>query len=427
MINYPHINFKNLTIGVIGMGYVGLPLAIEFSKKINVIGFDINNKRISELKKNIDVTKEVSKKELTKSKKIFFSNELGSLKKCQIFIVTVPTPVNSKNKPDLDNLIRATNFISKILKKNDIVIYESTVYPGVTEEICGSILEKKTGFRINKEFFLGYSPERINPGDKKKRIKDIVKITSGSNLKTSQIISKLYSLIIKAGIHQTDSIKIAEAAKVIENTQRDLNIAFINELSLIFKKMKISTEKVLEAAETKWNFISFRPGLVGGHCIGVDPYYLTYKSKKIGHNPKLILSGRFLNDQMPQLIFKDINRLINLKKFKKPNILIMGLTFKENCPDTRNSKVLKLFNIFHKKKFRLPSYVPYFNLWNKNFIKKYNVKKKIKNKYFDIVILAVKHDEFVNKQNRIKKYVSKKGFIYDLKYVLPETVNHYRL
>ncbi len=420
------MNFKNLNIGVVGMGYVGLPLAVEFSKKLNVVGFDINNQRINELKKNIDVTKEVSKKELSKSKKIIFSNDPSYLKKCKIFIVTVPTPVDSKNKPDLNNLIKATNLISKIIKKNDIVIYESTVFPGATEEICGSILERKSGFKINKDFFLGYSPERINPGDKKKRIKDIVKITSGSNLKTTKIVSKLYSLIIKAGIHQTDSIKIAEAAKVIENTQRDLNIAFINELSLIFKKMKISTEKVLKAAETKWNFISFRPGLVGGHCIGVDPYYLTYKSKKIGHNPKLILSGRSLNDQMPQLIFKDINRIINFKKLKKPKILIMGLTFKENCPDTRNSKVLKLYDIFFRKKFHLTTFDPYSNLWNKNFIQRYNITKKINNN-FDVIILAVKHDKFINKKNNIKKFLTEKGFIYDLKYILPETSNHFRL
>ncbi len=307
------------------------------------------------------------------------------------------------------------------------MIYESTVYPGATEELCGSILEKNSGLKINKDIFLGYSPERINPGDKKKRIKDIIKVTSGSDLKTSKIVSKLYSMIIKAGIHEADSIKIAEAAKVIENTQRDLNIAFINELSLIFKKMNISTEKVLRAAETKWNFISFRPGLVGGHCIGVDPYYLTYKSKKIGHNPKLILSGRSLNDQMPILIFKDIKRIIDLKKIKNPKILIMGITFKENCPDTRNSKVLSLFNCFVRKKFKVFTHDPHFNLWDKKFIKKYNVRNEIKNKYFDVVILAVKHAEYIDKKNRIFKSLNKNGFIYDLKYILPENINHFRL
>ncbi len=421
------MNFKNLTIGVIGMGYVGLPLAVEFSKKLKVIGFDINIKRINQLKKNIDNTKEVSRKDLMKSKNIIFSNKIENLKNCKIFIITVPTPVDYRNKPDLKYLVNATNLISKVVKKNDIVIYESTVYPGATEELCGSILEKNSGLKVNKDIFLGYSPERINPGDKKKRIKDIIKVTSGSNLKTSKIVSKLYSMIIKAGIHEVDSIKIAEAAKVIENTQRDLNIAFINELSLIFKKMNISTEKVLKAAETKWNFISFRPGLVGGHCIGVDPYYLTYKSKKIGHTPKLILSGRSLNDQMPILIFKDIKRIINLKKIKNPKILIMGITFKENCPDTRNSKVLTLFDCFVTQKFKVFTHDPHSDLWDKKFINRYNVKDKIKNKYFDVVILAVKHTEYIDKKNKIFKSLNKNGFIYDLKYILPENINHFRL
>ena len=420
------MNFKKLNIGIIGMGYVGLPLAIEFSKKLKVIGFDINDDRIDQLTKNIDVTNEVSKKEFSNLKNISFTQNIDDLNECKIFIITVPTPIDSKNKPNLNPLIRATKLVSSILKKNDIVIYESTVFPGATEEICGPILEKSTGLKINRNLFLGYSPERINPGDKKKRIKDIVKITSGSNPKISKIITKLYSLIIKAGIHEADSIKIAEAAKIIENTQRDLNIAFINELSLIFKKMNISTEKVVKAAETKWNFISFRPGLVGGHCIGVDPYYLTYKSKQIGHNPKLILSGRSLNDQMPLYLYKDIVRIINLKKIKKPKILIMGLTFKENCPDTRNSKILNLYSYFNKNNFSVRSYDPYYKLWSKEFIKKYNVISKIKNEKFDVIILAVKHKEFIDKKNKISNDCSKIGFIYDVKYILPEKSKYYR-
>ena len=420
------MNLTNLSIGVIGMGYVGLPLAIEFSKKFKVIGFDINDKRVDQLNKKIDVTKEVSKKDFSKLKKISFTRNVKNLSECKIFIITVPTPINSKNKPNLKPLIDATKLVSKVIKKNDIIIYESTVFPGATEEICGPILEKNTSFKINKDIFLGYSPERINPGDKKKRIKDIVKVTSGSNYKTSKIISKLYSLIIKAGIHEADSIKVAEAAKVIENTQRDLNIAFINELSLIFKKMKISTEKVLKAAETKWNFIPFRPGLVGGHCIGVDPYYLTYKSKKIGHNPKLILSGRNLNDQMPYYIFRDIVKIINSKKIKKPKILIMGLTFKENCPDTRNSKVLDLYNYFIKKKFSVSTYDPYSKLWTKKFKHKYNVIRNYKNQKFDIIVLSVQHDEFLYLRNKISNYCTKTGFIYDLKYMLPENSEYYR-
>jgi UDP-N-acetyl-D-galactosamine dehydrogenase len=420
------MNLNKISIGVIGMGYVGLPLAMEFAKKIKVIGFDINSNRINQLKNNIDVTNEISKLEFNKSKKIFFSNNLKSIMSCDIFIITVPTPVNFKKKPDLDPLIKATTMISKVVKKNNIVIYESTVFPGATEEICGPILEKHSGLKINKNLFLGYSPERINPGDKTKKISDIIKITSGSNLKTTKTITKLYSLIIKAGIHQADSIKIAEAAKVIENTQRDLNIAFINELSLIFKKMNISTEKVLKAAETKWNFISFRPGLVGGHCIGVDPYYLTHKSKKIGYNPKLILAGRSLNDSMPSLISNDIQKLVKIKKIKNPRVLIMGLTFKENCPDTRNSKVLNLFKLLNKKML-VSSFDPYFKLWSRNFIKKYNVIDTIGNKKFDIVIIAVKHKQFIIQKKKLNEYCKKKGFVYDLKYIISENKNHYRL
>ena len=420
------MNFKNLKIGIIGMGYVGLPLAIEFSKKFKVIGCDINEKRVEQLKNYNDVTKEITKKELSKLKGISFSQKISDLSSCKIFIVTVPTPIDSKNKPNLEPLIKATKLVSEVIKKNDIVIYESTVFPGVTEEICGPILEKKTNLKVNKNLFLGYSPERINPGDKKKRIKDIVKITSGSNLRISKLISKLYATIITAGIHEAESIKIAEAAKVIENTQRDLNIAFINELSLIFKKMKISTEKVLKAAETKWNFIPFRPGLVGGHCIGVDPYYLTHKSKQIGYNPKLILSGRSLNDQMSLNIFRDIKRIINLKRIKKPKILIMGLTFKENCPDTRNSKVLDLYNYFKKKNYSVSTYDPYFKLWNKDFIKKYNVIDNYKNKKFHVIVIAVRHNKFLKLKNKIVSCCTENGFVYDLKYMLPESKKYYR-
>ena len=304
---------KKKKIGVIGMGYVGLPLAIAFSKKNYVNGFDINKKRINELRKKIDLTGEVSKKEISKAKNLHFSDNISDLANCEIYIITVPTPVNKKNKPDLKPLIYATKYISKILNKNNLVIYESTVFPGATEEICGPILEKNSGLKINYNLFLGYSPERINPGDKRRNLKDIIKIVSGSNLKTRNQVAKLYSSIIKAGVFKVESIKIAEAAKVIENTQRDLNIAFINELALIFKKLNLSSEKVLEAAETKWNFIPFRPGLVGGHCIGVDPYYLTYKAKTIGYKPKIILGGRSLNDQMSYHVYKDINNILKKK------------------------------------------------------------------------------------------------------------------
>ena len=300
------MKFKK-TIGIIGMGYVGLPLAVAFGKKQRVIGFDINEKRVNELISGYDNTNEIDKKNLKNLKYVKFSNDISDLKSCNIYIVTVPTPVDKNNNPNLKPLLNATKIISKVLTKDNLVIYESTVFPGATEELCGPILERNSKLKINRNLYLGYSPERINPGDKKRQLTNIVKIVSGSNNKAQAKVSKLYSSIIKAGIYKAESIKIAEAAKVIENTQRDLNIAFVNELSLIFKKLNLSTEKVLKAAETKWNFISFRPGLVGGHCIGVDPYYLTYKSNKIGYKPQIILRGRNLNDQMSLNAIKAIN------------------------------------------------------------------------------------------------------------------------
>ena len=421
---------KNKNIGIIGMGYVGLPLAVALSKKNCVKGFDINKKRIEDLRNGVDLTSEVSKKEISYAKNLFFSNDITDLAECEIYIITVPTPVGKNNKPDLKPLINATKYISKLLKKNNLVIYESTVFPGATEEICGPILEKNSGLKVNKNLFLGYSPERINPGDKKRNLKDIVKIVSGSILRAKNQVAKLYSSIIRAGVFRVDNIKIAEAAKVIENTQRDLNIAFINELSLIFKKLNLSTEKILKAAETKWNFISFRPGLVGGHCIGVDPYYLTYKSKKIGYNPKIILGGRKLNDKMSIHIFKDIKNILKKRKNhnKKKKILIMGLTFKENCSDTRNSKVLEMFNHFKKEKnFEISTFDPYSKYWSSNFKKKYNILNNLDAKKFDIVIVSVKHSSFTKIKNKIFSLCNKFGFIYDLKYIFPESPKIYRL
>ena len=423
------MNPKNNKIAVLGMGYIGLPLAIALSKKNHVIGFDIDKIKIENLKNGVDFTKEVSKKEILISKKLKFSSSTHDLLNVKIYIVTVPTPVNKNKKPDLSPLLNATKIISKVLSKDNLVIYESTVFPGATEELCGPLLEKNSGFKINKDLYLGYSPERINPGDKKKKIADIIKVVSGSNQKALNIVTRLYSSIIKAGIHKAESIKIAEAAKVIENTQRDLNIALVNELSLIFKKLNLSTEKVLKAAETKWNFISFRPGLVGGHCIGVDPYYLTYKSNKIGYKPKIILGGRNLNDQMSLNIFKDIKKIIKQKNSKKSKnkILILGLTFKENCPDTRNSKVLDLYNHLKKDKFEISSFDPYSKNWNEKFKTKYNIIENLKSKKFDVVILAVKHDYFIKMKNKIKKLTNKSGFIYDLKYFFSESPKIYRL
>ena len=416
-------------IGIIGLGYVGLPLALAFSKKYSVTGFDINKKRIEKLNEGIDETDHLSSIEITKQKNIKFTNTILDLSDCNIFIVTVPTPVNNKKKPDLRPLLDASKSLSRILKKKDIVIYESTVFPGVTEDICGPILEKNSGLKINKNLFLGYSPERINPGDKKRTLTKITKIISGSNPMTRKKISKLYSSIIKAGVYEAESIKIAEAAKVIENTQRDLNIALINELSVIFKKQKLSTEKILKAAETKWNFISFRPGLVGGHCIGVDPYYLTHISRKLGYNPKIILSGRKLNDNMSFNVFENIQEILkNKSKSKKVNkVLIMGLTFKENCSDVRNSKVLDLYDHFNNKKFQVYSFDPFAKNWTSEFRKKYNLIGSLENKKFDVVVLAVKHSKFLKIKSKIKKLLNQSGFIYDLKYLFNEQPNIYRL
>ena len=421
---------KKNKIAIIGLGYVGLPLALAFSKKNNVVGFDINKNRIENLIKGIDQTGEISKSEILNSKKIKFTHNAYDLSQSNTYIITVPTPVDSKKKPNLTALLAATQTVSKVLEKNNLVIYESTVFPGVTEEICGPILEKYSRLKINKDLFLGYSPERINPGDKNRKLSQIIKIVSGSNKQIKDRVSRLYSTIIKAGVYKVDSIKIAEAAKVIENTQRDLNIAFINELSLIFKKLNLSTEKILEAAETKWNFIPFRPGLVGGHCIGVDPYYLTYKSKKIGYNPKIILGGRNLNDSMSLQIFKDIKNILKKRNIfkKKIKILIMGLTFKENCSDTRNSKVLEIFSHFNKKKnFEVSTFDPYSKYWSLNFRKKYNILDSLNAKKFDVVIVSVKHNKFKKIKNKISSLCNKSGFIYDLKYIFPESPKIYRL
>ena len=410
------------------MGYVGLPLAVAFSNKFNVIGYDIDKNRINNLKHNEDKTNEVLKNTLKNAKNLKFSNKLEDISDCNFFIVTVPTPVFENKKPNLKLIINATNEIGKIIKKNDIVIYESTVYPGVTDEICIPLLEKNSKLSINKDFFVGYSPERINPGDKSKKITDIIKVVSGSNKFALNKIDKLYKQIISVGTFRVKNIKIAEAAKVIENTQRDLNIALINELAIIFKKLKISTEDVLKAAETKWNFLPFRPGLVGGHCIGVDPYYLTYKSKKIGYEPKIILAGRKLNDDMPKYISNEIYKEFKSKKIKinRAKILIMGLTFKENCPDIRNSKVLDLYNFLKNTKAEVHSYDPVIKT-NINMKKKYNIITKPKKNFYDCVVIAVKHKKFITKKKIISSYRNKKGFIFDIKYTLREQQNYKRV
>ncbi len=404
---------KNPKISIIGMGYVGLPLAIEFSKYFKVTGFDINSKRINDLKNGKDKNLQFKSKEII-NKKINYSNRETALIDTDIIIVTVPTPLKNNNKPDLEPLYHATKIIEKYLKKNIIIIYESTVYPGCTEEVCLPILNRSKKFKYNKDFFLGYSPERINVGDKKHNISNITKVVSGSNKHVANYISKIYGKIIKSGIHLAPSIKVAEAAKVIENSQRDLNIAFMNELSKVFSKLGISFNEVIEAASTKWNFIRFRPGLVGGHCIGVDPYYLTYKAKKIGLSPQVLLAGRKTNDNMSKHIVQKYHSNIKKLKRKVKNVLVLGLTFKENCPDTRNSKAFDVCKYLLKLKYKVNLYDPYVK---KSDIPKFYqklLKTKLKKNYYEGGLLLVNHDIFLKNWNIYKKLFKPNSSIFDI-------------
>ena len=404
-----------MIIGIVGLGYVGLPLAIVFSKKYKVNAFDINKKKINELKHNYDSTNEISKNDLLKLNKINFSDNINLLSKCNIFIIAVPTPVNKKNKPDLKNLKKACILVSKVMKKKSIVIFESTVYPGVTEKICAPILEKNSDLKFNKDFFCGYSPERINPGDKINNINNIIKLTSGSTQKTAITVNKLYSDVIKAGTYMTNSIEIAEAAKSIENAQRDINIAFVNELKIIFDKMNLDIFQILKAAKTKWNFLNFEPGLVGGHCIGVDPYYLSFISQKYNHNPRVILSGRKINDEFHNHLIEDFTKKIE-KPISKKKILILGFTFKENCKDHRNTKILNLYKGFLKKGFTVDIFDPYVD--KKEVLSFYNVKilKSLNSKKYDGVFIAVKHNYFKKLgKKKIIGLCKKKHIIYDFK------------
>ena len=410
-------NFKNLSLSIIGLGYVGLPLAIEFGKYRKVIAYDNNIKRIKDLKKGIDNTQEISKNLIKRSKNIFFTYDSNDLKQSNCFIVCVPTPINKKNKPDLNNITSATKLVANYLPKNSIVIYESTVYPGLTEEYCVPLISKISGLSYNKDFFCGYSPERVNPGDKTKKINNIKKLVSGSNKKITDIIYKLYNEINKNNIIKVSEIKIAEAAKVIENCQRDVNIAFMNELSIIFKKLNINTYEVLEAAATKWNFGKYMPGLVGGHCIGVDPYYLSYRSSKSGYNPKIILSGRKINNSMPEFVVKNFINGMKAKKIKIKNskTLILGLTFKENCPDIRNSKVFSVIEKLKAKSINVFVHDPWITI-DKSKDYDFNMINEFNNIKFDGIILAVGHDKFKMFNDNILKKLSKKNyFFYDLK------------
>ena len=413
---------KNMNIAVIGLGYVGLPLAVEFGKLFNVIGFDISSNRITELKNGYDSTNEITKDDLLNSKKLCLTSDSNYLRDSNVFIITVPTPVNKYNKPDLEPIKSATRLVGKFLNKDNVVVYESTVYPGCTEEICVPILENISQLKYNKHFYCGYSPERINPGDKKHNLVNIVKITSGSNLKVAKFIDSLYQKIIKAGTYMAPSIAVAEAAKVIENTQRDVNIALINELALIFKKIDLDTKEVLKAARTKWNFLHFEPGLVGGHCIGVDPYYLTHKATEVGYNPEIILAGRRINDKMGSFIASTLIEELTMQGINplEAKVAILGLTFKENCPDLRNTKVLDVFNSLSNYNCKVVVTDDYAS--HEAAKKSYDIDltnfEDIANQ--DALIFAVAHKKYVKLNDvDITKMIKPGGVIMDLKSIFP--------
>lgn len=421
---------KFFKIGVVGLGYVGLPLACELSDKYITFGFDVNKKRIEQLKVGFDLNSEITKEEILKPK-LFLTDIVQELKDCNIYIIAVPTPIYKNKHPNLTMLKKACNLVGKYLKPNDIVIFESTVYPGTTEEVCIPILENssnllcKTNHNFsNNTFGCGYSPERVNPGDKNKKITDIMKITSGHDKTTSRIVDELYKSVIKAGTFNVETIKIAEAAKIIENTQRDINIALINEFSKVLNKMGINSNDVLNAAKTKWNFLDFQPGLVGGHCIGVDPYYLVYKAKKLGISPNLILEGRNVNEQMYKYIAIRFKKGVEKKgiKFKDCRIIIFGFTFKENCKDIRNTGVLNLFNQLKKMGARPEIHDPFAEISPDKIYQKIKFIQDLKSNYYDGGILAVKHNCFLNKRKLedIKNCLKSKNFIFDLKNFFPK-------
>ena len=416
------MNAKDTRIGVIGLGYVGLPLAVEFGKRYLTTGFDINRSRIAALISGHDSTLEVDTAALESAAHLSYTTDVDKLKTCNIYIVTIPTPIDIHKRPDLSPLEKASETVGKVLSKDDIVIYESTVYPGATEEVCVPILEKHSGLTFNKNFYCGYSPERINPGDKEHRVTTIKKVTSGSTLEIADKVDALYRSIITAGTHKASSIKVAEAAKVIENTQRDINIALINELALIFRRLGIDTEEVLKAAGSKWNFLPFRPGLVGGHCIGVDPYYLTHKAMEVGYYPEIILTGRKLNDSMGKYVANEIINLMTKKRIQvvDSNILVMGLTFKEDCPDIRNTRVVDVVQELSGFHCNIEVYDPWID--KEESIREYGitpVEQPEPGKY-DAVIIAVAHHQFKAMGITAIRALGKKNHVlYDIKYILP--------
>ena len=417
-------NLRNCRIGVVGLGYVGLPLAVEFGRHFDTVGFDINAERIRALQAGRDATLETTRQELRAAKRLTFTSQLKDLKRCRIYIVTVPTPIDEYKRPDLTPLVRASETLGQVLKKGDTVVYESTVYPGCTEEICVPILERVSGLKFNRDFFAGYSPERINPGDKEHRLPTIRKVTSGSTPEAAEFVNNLYSAIITAGTHKASSIRVAEAAKVIENTQRDVNIALINELALIFNRLGINTEEVLLAAGTKWNFLPFRPGLVGGHCIGVDPYYLTHKAQEIGYHPEMILAGRRLNDNMALYVASEVLRLMTDRRIhiKGSRILVLGLAFKENCPDLRNSKVVDVIKELQKYGAKVDVYDPWVDA--KAAKHEYGLRpiRAPKRGHYDAAVLAVGHNEFKKMgAAAIRKLCRRNHVLYDIKYAFAAT------
>jgi UDP-N-acetyl-D-galactosamine dehydrogenase len=424
------IELSNVKLAIIGLGYVGLPLAVEFGKIRSVLGFDINLKRIAQLKEGYDCTLETEPEELQVATHLSFSANADDLRACNCFIVTVPTPIDRHKRPDLGPLIRASETVGKVLKTGDIVIFESTVYPGCTEEDCVPVLEKFSGLKFNQDFFCGYSPERINPGDKTHRLPNIQKVTSGSTPEVADLVDQIYLQIITAGTHKASSIKVAEAAKVIENTQRDVNIALINELALIFNKMGLDTEAVLQAAGSKWNFLPFRPGLVGGHCIGVDPYYLTHKAESIGYRPEIILAGRRLNDSMGAYVATQLVKAMTRKglEVNGARVLIMGLAFKENCPDLRNTRVVDIIQELKDYKVQIDVYDPWAEPNQAQQEHGIELLKSLDQGKYDGIVIAVAHNQFKSMGTKAIHALGKvKHVVYDLKYLLPVDSSDLRL
>lgn len=423
-------DLQTARIAIVGLGYVGLPLAVEFSRKYPVVGFDIKEERIAELRRGIDSTREVTREELQNAGGISFTSEAALLSGCNVIIIAVPTPIDVNKRPDLRPLVNASRTAGRTLNRGDIVIYESTVYPGATEEVCVPVLEQESGLTFNKDFFCGYSPERINPGDVKHRLPDIVKVTSGSNGVTADLVDSLYRSIISAGTFKASSIRVAEAAKVIENTQRDVNIALVNELALIFNRLGIDTMEVLQAAGTKWNFLPFQPGLVGGHCIGVDPYYLTHKAQEVGYHPEMILAGRRLNDDMGRYIASQVIKLMLKKRIHVAGsrILIMGLTFKENCPDLRNTAVVNIIKELESYGAQIDVFDPWADWEEARELYRVNMVEKPNHNHYDAVVFAVAHRDFLQlTAKEIRGFCREQAVVYDVKNVLQEGIADARL